>query len=82
MKPGPDCCLRAAAAPFFPTLPIPFGSGHLDPPGEIQGRTLDELVANLREAIALHLEGEDRASVGVVAEPRISLTYEVKARTG
>ena len=47
-----------------------------------QGRTLDELVANLREAIALHLEGEDPASVGVVAEPRISLTYEVKARTG
>jgi predicted RNase H-like HicB family nuclease len=47
-----------------------------------QGRTLDELVANLREAIALHLEGEDRASVGVVAEPRISLTYEVKARAG
>ncbi len=47
-----------------------------------QGRTLDELVANLREAIALHLEGEDAASTGVVAEPRISLTYEVKARTG
>ena len=47
-----------------------------------QGRTLDELVSNLREAIALHLEGEDPASLGVVAEPRISLTYEVKARTG
>jgi len=47
-----------------------------------QGRTLDELVANLREAVALHLEGEDSANVGVVAEPRISLTYEVKARAG
>jgi predicted RNase H-like HicB family nuclease len=47
-----------------------------------QGRTLDELVVNLREAVALHLEGEDPASVGVVAEPRIALTYEVKARTG
>ena len=44
-----------------------------------QGRTLDELVANLREAIALHLEGEDPASSGVVPEPRISLTYEVTA---
>ena len=47
-----------------------------------QGRTLDELVANLREAIALHLEGEVPASTGVVTEPRISLTYEVTARTG
>lgn len=47
-----------------------------------QGRTLDELVINLREAIALHLEGEDPASTGVVAEPRVSLTYEVTARTG
>ena len=47
-----------------------------------QGRTLDELVTNLREAVALQLEGEDPASTGVVAEPRISLTYEVKARTG
>lgn len=47
-----------------------------------QGHTLDELVANLREAISLHLEGEDPTSVGVVAEPRISLTYEVRARTG
>jgi predicted RNase H-like HicB family nuclease len=45
-----------------------------------QGRTLDELVANLREAVALHLGGEDPASLGVVAEPRISLTYEVKPR--
>jgi|SRR5467141_1708300 len=47
-----------------------------------QGRTLDELVTNLREAVALQLEGEDPASTGLVAEPRISLTYEVKARTG
>lgn len=47
-----------------------------------QGRTLDELVANLNEAVMLHLEGEEPARIGVVAEPRISLTYEVKARTG
>jgi predicted RNase H-like HicB family nuclease len=46
-----------------------------------QARTLDELVANLREAIALHLDGEDPASLGVAAEPRISLTYEVRAPT-
>ena len=47
-----------------------------------QGRTLDELVTNLREAIALHLEGEDPAHTGVLAKPRVSLTYEVTARTG
>ena len=47
-----------------------------------QGHTLDELVVHLREAITLHLDGEDPASSGVVAKPRISLTYEVTARTG
>ena len=47
-----------------------------------QGHTLDELVANLREAIGLHLEGEDPASLGVVLAPRISLTYEVGAGSG
>jgi len=30
----------------------------------IQGKTLDETVQNLREAILLHLEGEDLAKVG------------------
>jgi predicted RNase H-like HicB family nuclease len=47
-----------------------------------QGRTLDELVANLKEAVSLHLEGEEPAHIGVVPGPRISLTYEMKGRTG
>ena len=47
-----------------------------------QGRTLDELVANLKEAVTLHLEGEEPAHIGVVSGPRISLTYEMKGRTG
>lgn len=47
-----------------------------------QGRTLDELVVKLREAIDLHLEGEDPVRTGVVREPRISLTYEVGASGG
>jgi predicted RNase H-like HicB family nuclease len=29
-----------------------------------QGETLDEVTANLREAVALHLEGEDLATLG------------------
>lgn len=39
-----------------------------------QGETLDETVANLREAVALHLDGEDLAELGLAAEPALSLT--------
>jgi predicted RNase H-like HicB family nuclease len=45
-----------------------------------QGRTLDELVANLREAVDLHLEGEDPGVLGLVAAPRIALSYELGTR--
>ncbi len=41
-----------------------------------QGRTLDETVANLKEAIALHLEGEDLAAMGLARALRLMLTYE------
>lgn len=41
-----------------------------------QGRTLDELVANLREAIGLHLESEDPAESGLSPTPRLSVTYD------
>lgn len=41
-----------------------------------QGRSLDELLVNLREAIRLHLEGEDPGVFGLTASPRIALTYE------
>ena len=44
-----------------------------------QGRTLDELVANLRDAVDLHLEGEDAAALGLVPEPRLAVTYELAA---
>jgi predicted RNase H-like HicB family nuclease len=39
-----------------------------------QGTTLDDAVANLREALDLHLEGE--APSGLVAAPRLAITYE------
>lgn len=42
-----------------------------------QAHTLDELVAEVRDAVALHLEGEDAAALGVVPDPRLSLTYDV-----
>jgi hypothetical protein len=41
-----------------------------------QGRSLDELVANLKEAIRLHLEGEAPGAFGLVRSPRIALSYE------
>ena len=42
-----------------------------------QGETLDEVTANLREAVALHLEGEDLATLGFAAEPTIVVTLEL-----
>ena len=41
-----------------------------------QGRSLDELLRNLRQAVRLHLEGEDPAEFGLSASPRIAVTYE------
>jgi predicted RNase H-like HicB family nuclease len=41
-----------------------------------QGRSLDELLSNLREAIRLHLEGEKPADLGLIANPRLAITYE------
>ncbi len=38
----------------------------LEIPVVTQGRTLDEVTRNLREAVELHLEGEDLASVSEV----------------
>jgi predicted RNase H-like HicB family nuclease len=42
-----------------------------------QGETLDETVANLQEAVALHLDGEDLAEFGLAAEPALSVTMEL-----
>jgi predicted RNase H-like HicB family nuclease len=42
-----------------------------------QGRTLDEVVENLRQALALHVEGEDMATLGLAEHPRIQLIYDM-----
>ena len=42
-----------------------------------QGTTLDELTANLKEAIALALEDEDLAELGFIAQPAILATIEL-----
>jgi predicted RNase H-like HicB family nuclease len=43
-----------------------------------QGKTLDEVVKNLQEAIALHLEGEDPAEFGLVVNPSVLVTFELQ----
>ena len=43
-----------------------------------QGRTLDETVLNLREAIELHLEGEDLAEMGLAPKPPLLITLELE----
>lgn len=42
-----------------------------------QAETLDELMVNLQEAISLHLEDEDLASLGFAPNPPITVNYEM-----
>jgi predicted RNase H-like HicB family nuclease len=51
----------------------------LDLPVITQAPTLDELATNIREAIGLHLEGEDLAELGFSPDPTILATMELKA---
>jgi predicted RNase H-like HicB family nuclease len=47
-----------------------------------QGETLDEVTTNLRNAVALHLQGEDLASLGFAAQPTIIVTLELRLTPG
>jgi len=51
----------------------------LDLPVVTEGSTLDELTANIQEAIALHLQGEDLEELGLAANPTILATMELEA---
>ena len=44
-----------------------------------QGRSLDETVAHLREALALYLDGEDMARLGLSPSPRLVVSFETSA---
>ena len=41
-----------------------------------QARSFDDLLVNLREALALHIEGEDAAWLGLSSGPRLLVSYE------
>lgn len=43
-----------------------------------QGDTLDETLANLREAVALALEGEDPADFDLAVNPTLLVTMEME----
>ena len=44
-----------------------------------QGKTLDETIANLKEAVALHLEGEDPSlHCDLIPNPSLPVTLELE----
>ncbi len=43
-----------------------------------QGKTLDETIANLQKAVALHLEGENPADFDLVPNPPLLVTLELE----
>lgn len=44
-----------------------------------QGRSLDETLTHIREALALYLDGEDMARLGLSPSPRLVLSFETPA---
>lgn len=42
-----------------------------------QGKTMDEVLFHLKDAVSLHLEGEDPSSLGLSAHPRLVVTFEL-----
>jgi predicted RNase H-like HicB family nuclease len=51
----------------------------LDLPIVTQAATLDELAANIQEAVSLHLEGEDLGELGLAPHPTILASFELEA---
>jgi len=51
----------------------------LDLPVVSQGKTLDEVVANIKEAIELHLEGEDLKELEILSDFSILVNLELPA---
>ena len=47
-----------------------------------QGRTLDETVENLHEAVALHVEGGVADALGIDPSPRLLVQYEGRVGRG
>ena len=50
----------------------------MDLPVVTQGRTLDEVVENVKDAIALHLEGEDMKEWDILSDFSILVNLELE----
>ena len=50
----------------------------LEIPVVTQGKTIDETVDNLKEAVSLHIEGEDLSELGLASNPTLLITMEVE----
>jgi predicted RNase H-like HicB family nuclease len=50
----------------------------VDIPVVTQGRTLDETIQNLKEAITLHFEDEDLTDLGFVSNPGLYISMELE----
>ena len=51
----------------------------LEIPVVTQGKTLDEVISNLQEAISLHLEDEDPSQYDLVSNPSVLVTLEIES---
>ena len=49
----------------------------IDLPVVTQGKTLDELAENIREAVELHLGGEDPADFDIAPNPSVLMNFEL-----
>ncbi len=52
----------------------------IDLPVITQGKTLDELMENLGEALCLQLEGENLADFGLIERPSVLASFELEPR--
>ena len=43
-----------------------------------QGRTIDEVVKNIKEAVELHLEGENLSEIGLAKNPSVLVNFELE----
>jgi len=50
----------------------------VDLPIVTQGKTLDEVVANIKEAFNLHLEGEDFFDLDLASDPSVLVNFELE----
>lgn len=54
----------------------------MEVPVVTQAHGLDAVARNVREAVALHLDGEDRAALGLAERLRITLSYDMPVGDG